>query len=97
MLRGVHLELPAVEGRQSPAERTEPHAPGGVLGNAHHHQMGQAMGQPEVLEEFPVEPAHSAIGRGDPELTSPVLAQILDPHPGQSVPEGVVARPHVSE
>ena len=91
------MESAAIEGGQPSAQRTEPQPPGGVLGNAHHREMGQTLGQSEALEGFPVEPAHSAIGRGDPEQTSPVLADVFDQHPGQSVREGVLARSHVSE
>ena len=97
MLGGVHPELPAIEGGQSSAERTEPQSPFRILGDGHHREMGQTFGQLEGLEGLPVETAHSAVGRGDPQQPSAVLVDVLDQHAGQPVLEGVPAGRGVTE
>ena len=97
MLSGVRLESPAVEGGQPPAERAEPQPPVRVLGNGHHREVGQAVRRPEALEGLPVEPAHPAIGRGNPEQAAPILVYVLDQHPRQPVLQGVLAGLHMTE
>ena len=97
VLGGVHLESAAVEDSQPFAQGTKPQPPEGVLGNALHREMRQTLGRSEALEGLPVEPAHAAIGRGDPEQTSPVLVDVLDQHAGQPVIQGVLARGHVGQ
>ena len=97
VLGGVHLDSPAVEGGQSPAEGAEPQPSLHVLGDGHHREMGQAVRQPEALEGLPIEPAHPAVCRGDPEQASSVLVDVLDQHAGQAVLEGVLAGAGVGE
>ena len=86
----MHLNFPPVIYGQPAAQRAEEQTSVLVLGNRHYRQMGHPARQAKGVEVRSVEPAHAAVGRGDPEQPVAVLVDVFHVHPAQPVKDRVV-------